>query len=113
MAKTNYWILLVFTSKAYIVITPIFLLACSIIFGFHTLLNIPVFGDRMQRRAIANSYYTIEFLNCLGFVVLLANLILVFRKKKREEMFKSVFFLGLNALISILLYPMTIFVPTL
>jgi hypothetical protein len=113
MAKLNYWMLLVFASKAYTVVMPIFLLACSIFFGFHPILDIHILGGRIQKQAIANSFGVIELLNCFGFVVLLADLILAFSKKKRGEMFKSVPFLGLNALVSILLYPMTIFVPTL
>jgi hypothetical protein len=92
---------------------PIFLLACSVVFGFHTMLNIPVFGDRMSARAIANSFCIIEFLNSLGFIILLVNLVFSFRKKNTKEIIKMVFFLGLTVLVLILIYPATVLVPTL
>jgi hypothetical protein len=112
MAKTNYWILLVFASEAYMVVVPIFLLACSIYFGFHTMLNIPAFGEQIQARAITNSFSIIEFLNGLGFIVLLVNLVFAFRRKNTKGIINGVFFLGLSVLVLILVYPATVLIPT-
>lgn len=113
MAKTNYWMLIVFASEAYTVVLPIFLLVCVMIFGFHAVLNIPTFGERMLARSVANSFGKIELLNCFSFVVLLVNLFISFRKRNTKSVIGMVLLLVLNGLIAILVYPATILAPTL
>ena len=111
MAKTKSWMLLVFASEVYTVVVPSLLLVCSGVFGFHTILNIPDFGLRQQSREIVHLFRIIEILNCLGFSILLADLLFAIRGKTTKHISKKCFFLGLNLLVSLLLYPETISVP--
>jgi hypothetical protein len=81
------------------------------LFGFHTILNLPTFGARMQTQAVANAFELIELLNGLSFLILLANLLFKFPKNDTRKAFQRILFLALNVLVSALLYPATIFVP--
>ena len=113
MTTNNNWRLILFASEAYTLLLPIFIFGCAIIFGFHAILNTPIFGDWTQSRAVTNSFRILELLNCFCFFALLANTLIAFRNKNCERRLLRMFFLGFNVVVLILLYPLTIVVPML